>query len=143
MTGRSTRLLELRDRVIAGSTPQQLEEAALDQVLDQMLDLVFASFTACFRPERAVGRSGIFHYRVDTPLGPRDRYVGVVDGMCTAGDTPDAQPDATIAVDLADLVRLAAGELSGSDAYIGGRLRISGNIYFAMNWTEWFGAGTC
>ncbi|MCQ4084293.1 SCP2 sterol-binding domain-containing protein [Streptomyces sp. RB6PN25] len=107
----------------------------------RLLDLVFDWIRACFHPERTGGQSGVFHYEVSTPGGVRHRWVVVADGRCeVTGEAPADGEDSTIAVELEDLVALAVGEITGSQAFVGGRLKISGDIYFAMNWTAWFGA---
>ncbi|WP_328393666.1 SCP2 sterol-binding domain-containing protein [Streptomyces sp. NBC_00390] len=108
--------------------------------IDRVLELVFEWFRACFRPERAGGQSGIFHYAVNTPLGVRHRYIVVDTGSCTATVAADRPADATIGLDVQDLVALAIGELKGTDAFVNGRLKISGDVFFAMNWIEWFGS---
>ncbi|WP_240135291.1 SCP2 sterol-binding domain-containing protein [Streptomyces sp. MUM 178J] len=108
--------------------------------VDRLLELVFEWFRSCFRPERAHGRSGIFRYAVNTPLGVRHRFVAVDAGVCTAAASSDRPADATIGVDLDDLIALAVGELKGTDAFVNGRLKISGDVFFAMNWIEWFGS---
>ncbi|MEU9008720.1 SCP2 sterol-binding domain-containing protein [Streptomyces sp. NPDC048479] len=113
-----------------------------DDDIERLLGLVFEWFRSCFSPERAHGRSGIFRYAVNTPLGVRHWYI-VVDsdpGTCTATTSVDRPADATIGVDLGDLVALAVGELKGTDAFVNGRLKISGDVFFAMNWIEWFGS---
>ncbi|WP_307805497.1 SCP2 sterol-binding domain-containing protein [Streptomyces spirodelae] len=108
--------------------------------VEALLDLVFEWFRARFSPERAAPASGVFHYEIDTPLGVRHRYVAVAQGTCATSATLDHAPDATIGVALPDLVALAVGELKGTDAFVSGRLKISGDAFFAMNWIEWFGA---
>nr|ADE22280.1 putative oxygenase [Streptomyces flavogriseus] len=108
--------------------------------IDRVLELVFEWFRACFRPERAGGQSGTFHYAVNTPLGVRHRYIVVDAGTCTAVTAAVRPADATIGLDVHDLVALAIGELKGTDAFVNGRLKISGDVFFAMNWIEWFGS---
>lgn len=91
---------------------------------------------ACPRPVRHLPLRG------QHPLGVRHWYI-VVDsdpGTCTATTSVDRPADATIGVDLGDLVALAVGELKGTDAFVNGRLKISGDVFFAMNWIEWFGS---
>lgn len=134
-----------------GAGPGQEGEAAAEEAaeeaggralhdVDRLLDLVFEWFGSRFSPERAQGAAGIFHYEVNTPLGVRHRYVTVADGVSAASTWVARQPDATIGVDLHDLVALAVGDLKGTEAFISGRLKISGDVFFAMNWIEWFGA---
>ncbi|MGI5351670.1 SCP2 sterol-binding domain-containing protein [Streptomyces sp. CA-250714] len=145
MTAREAMFHQLRNivRSRAAATPSPPPDE-----VEALLDLVFEWFRARFSPERAALASGVFHYEIDTPLGVRHRYVAVAQGACTTSSTPestlggalDGAPDATIGVALPDLVALAVGELKGTDAFVGGRLKISGDVFFAMNWIEWFGA---
>jgi putative sterol carrier protein len=107
---------------------------------EALLDLVFEWFRACFSAERAQGGEGVFHYEINTPLGVRHRYVSVEAGTCTTSAALERTPNATIGLALHDLVALAVGELKGTDAFVSGRLKISGDVFFAMNWIEWFGA---
>ncbi|MFF3327790.1 SCP2 sterol-binding domain-containing protein [Streptomyces sp. NPDC002889] len=133
---RFSRLRQFAETGAAGAGGQ-----APDDDVDRVLELVFEWFCACFRPERAHGQSGTFHYAVNTPLGVRHRYIVVEAGSCTATATAADRPaDATIGVDVNDLVALAIGELKGTDAFVNGRLKISGDVFFAMNWIEWFGS---
>ncbi|MEU2723375.1 SCP2 sterol-binding domain-containing protein [Streptomyces smyrnaeus] len=137
MTAREAMFHQLRN--IARSSTAATPSPPPDEV-EALLDLVFEWFRARFSPRRAGGASGTFHYEIDTPLGVRHRYVVVCRGTCTTPATLDGAPDATIGVALPDLVALAVGELKGTDAFVGGRLKISGDAFFAMNWIEWFGA---
>ncbi|MGI5404039.1 SCP2 sterol-binding domain-containing protein [Streptomyces sp. CA-135486] len=139
MTGDDARHLRLRDIAeVAEASGELVGELPLHDD-DRMLDLVFVWFRACFRPERTRGRGGIFHYEVNTASGVRHRYVTVTDGHCTSARDAST-PNATIGVDMQDLLALATGELKGTDAFISGRLKISGDVFFAMNWIEWFGS---
>ncbi|MQY11599.1 hypothetical protein SRB5_17180 [Streptomyces sp. RB5] len=124
---------------VAGPIAAVRAELLSSDDVDERLDLVFSLFRASFRADRTHGRSGVFQFEIDTPAGVRYRCVSVADGHCTASDVAPA-PNAVIAVDLADLVALSVGGLKGTDAFLGGRLKISGDVVFAMNWIEWFGA---
>ncbi|WP_019358409.1 SCP2 sterol-binding domain-containing protein [Streptomyces sp. AA1529] len=137
MTGRETAPHRLRDPARTGGTVEVLPPEATEA----LLDLVFECFRARFGPRRAALASGVFHYEIDTPHGVRHRYVAVGGGSCTTTSAAlDGPADATIGVTLADLVALAAGESKGTDAFVGGRLKISGDVFFAMSWIEWSGA---
>jgi putative sterol carrier protein len=127
-------------RSLAHSTTAAASHPPQPDEVEALLDLVFEWFRVRFSPARAGLASGVFHYEIDTPLGARHRYVVVHQGVCTTPRTLGGTPDATIGVALADLVALAAGELRGTEAFVGGRLKISGDAFFAMNWIEWFGA---
>ncbi|MCX4820574.1 SCP2 sterol-binding domain-containing protein [Streptomyces sp. NBC_01142] len=132
------RHLRLKHLVEAGAAARG--SLSPDDDIDRLLELVFEWFRSCFSPARAHGYSGTFQYAVNTPLGVRHHYIVVESGSCTAATTVDRPADATIGVDIDDLVALAVGELKGTDAFVNGRLKISGDVFFAMNWIEWFGS---
>ncbi|MFG3255666.1 SCP2 sterol-binding domain-containing protein [Streptomyces sp. NPDC048172] len=106
--------------------------------VEQLLDLLCAWFRHRFRPERAVGRSGTFRHEVVTPLGVRHRYLSVVNGHCAAF-VAGQESDVTVGVELRDLVALATGESRADEVFVAGRLKFTGDVFFAMNWFEWFG----
>jgi hypothetical protein len=108
---------------------------------DTLLDHIFARLCGNFDPIRTLGEEGIFHYEVLTSDGTRDRYVIVADGACVVTRTVDRPATTTITIGLADLLRIAVGEITGSEVFRGGRLKISGDVYFSMNWRDWFAAG--
>ncbi|NUK06621.1 SCP2 sterol-binding domain-containing protein [Streptomyces lunaelactis] len=132
------RHLQLRHLAEAGAAARGSRSP--DDDVDRLLGLVFEWFRSCFSPERACGRSGTFEYAVNTPLGVRHRYIVVEGGSCVAVTAVDRPADAVIGVDIDDLLALAIGELKGTDAFVNGRLKISGDVFFAMNWIEWFGS---
>ncbi len=107
----------------------------VDAVLDRVMDRMCTGFD----PARTLGEEGVFHYEVITPEGLRHRYVTVAGGRCAVSATATGPATATITIDLVDLLRIALGELSGSEVFHSGRLHISGDIYFSMNWRDWFG----
>jgi putative sterol carrier protein len=70
---------------------------------------------------------------VTTPEGEKRYWFKLEAGQATlgAGDSPDAV-DATITQDYAPAVALSKNELSGTAAYMSGKLRVSGDLMKLM-----------
>lgn len=140
MTNRESWLREL-DQLIQRQSPEAVADAvaACPGELDETLDLVFETICAGFEPGRTRGERGVFHYRIVTSRGGADRYVHVADGRYEVTRShAGGEPDTTVTVDLADLLRMVVGATTGSEAFLSGRMTITGDIYFAMNWSDWF-----
>ena len=139
MTDLKDRIGELRD-IVDASTPDELPAviARRDGGVESVVDLVFDWWRSCFAPERTLNSSGIFHYAVTTPEGSTHRYVVVAERACEIAKTVDTEPNTTITVSLNDLLSIATGKVRGTQAWRSGMLEISGDVFFAMNWSEWF-----
>jgi putative sterol carrier protein len=105
---------------------------------EPVLDLVFDFLPTAFKAERAQKDQGSFQYDITTPDGPLRYFVRVDKGTCATGKGTTESPDVTIAIDFVDFLQLGAGKLSGGDAYMTGRLQVSGDVVFAMKWQGWF-----
>jgi putative sterol carrier protein len=134
------RFAELRE-LVSATPPEELFGAAARREggAEGTLDLVFDWFRAGFEPQRTRGEEGIFHYEVLTPEQNTRRFVHVAGGTCTVTASSARPPNTTVEVDFADLLNIAVGNLRGSEPLLAGRLKITGDIFFAMNWSEWFG----
>ncbi len=65
----------------------------------------------------------------------------IKDGACTVHDGAHDTPTMTISMEAADYVELIAGRLNGMTAFMGGRLRISGDMGLAMKMESLFRSG--
>lgn len=65
----------------------------------------------------------------------------IKDGACTVHDGAHDAPTMTISMAAADYVELASGRLDGMTAFMGGRLRIVGDMGLAMKMQSLFGMG--
>jgi putative sterol carrier protein len=106
------------------------EEALLDGIFDAMKE--------AFDPSKAAGQSAIIQYDLDTPHGLVNYQLNVDNGTCTVEKGTTGEPRVTMALSLPNFVRLIAGVLDGMQAFTSGQLKISGDIMFSQNVTNWF-----
>lgn len=139
MTDVETRFEQVRG--VVDTTPEEEIPVALEREvggLDEALDVVFNKFQRLFDPERAGAGKGVFQYTILTPEAPRHYAVHVVDGTCRVERGVAKQSNVTMTLGLTDFLQLASGTLSGQEAFMSGKLQVAGDMFFSMNWSQWF-----
>lgn len=125
---------------LAKATDDEIRALATSVGVDQVLDRVFEQMRDRFRPEAVAGQDAVVRWDLRTPAGDRTFYMVVRDGGFSVGDEPsDHAPRVMLGLDLADFLRLVTGQLDGMQAFMSGRLRLSGDMLFAQNVESWFG----
>jgi putative sterol carrier protein len=128
---------------------EAVSAAPLDEVGDvaarhaggpqQALALAFEEVPARFRPERAGGGRGVFRLEVGTGQAVETYQVTVDGGCCEVSREAAAAPDVTMRMDFADFMRLMTGRTTGQEAFLTGKVQVSGDLVYAMRWGDWFG----
>jgi putative sterol carrier protein len=103
-----------------------------------LLDGIFDAMKEALDPSRASGQSAIIQYDLDTPQGLVNYQVKVNNGTCTIEKGTPGEPRVTLAMSLPNFVRLMAGVLDATKAFMSGQLKISGDIMFSQNLGNWF-----
>ncbi|QFU90557.1 SCP2 sterol-binding domain-containing protein [Amycolatopsis sp. YIM 10] len=119
------------DEILAFAAAQEGGAAGL-------LDEIFANMAAAFRPERARGQQADFQYEVSTPDGPLEYFVRVTGDACETGRGRVDSPKLTTRVALPTFLRLVSGRLNGMQAFLRGKVKMSGNTLFASKFEYWF-----
>jgi putative sterol carrier protein len=123
---------------IEGHTDDEINAAVAERGVDPLLDQVFAGMASRFRPERAAGQSAVVQWDVSTPEGTRSYQLRIADGACEARPGADEQARVTLGMALPDFLRFVAGKLDGMQAFMTGKLRLSGDMMFAQTMASWF-----
>ncbi|TML26929.1 MAG: LLM class flavin-dependent oxidoreductase [Actinobacteria bacterium] len=104
------------------------------------LRMVFGGMTRRFQPERAGGFAGDIQYLLRGSDGRERPWVVTVDARrARVRPGRSAEPQVTIALDLADFARLVGGDLDPMRAVMDGRMRIGGDFQVAARLGEMFG----
>lgn len=97
----------------------------------------FPALQAAFLPDRASGvdktiqfdftgrEAGVWHMRVH-------------DGAMDYGQSPAENPNATISVDSDDWLSILSGALNPVTAFMGGKVKVQGDMGLAMQFQNWF-----
>lgn len=139
MTGLDLTSDRLR-RLVDETPTDQLAALAAEQDggTDGVLDLVFEVYRMSFLPERAADARADFLFEISCVDGTRPYFLSVADATCRVGRGAVAEPTATIALELADFLQMSYGKTNGGVLAMSGRLEVSGDVFAAISFGEWF-----
>jgi putative sterol carrier protein len=140
MTSFEVGTIEQLTAAVDSMSNEQLTEAVRQQEggADRVLDQVFEGMRQAFDPAKAAGQAAVVQYEIAAPDGPRHYLMRVTDGRCEVERGGAEDPRVTIRIGLADFLRLVAGRLNGMQAFMSGKLKVSGDLFFAQTYQAWF-----
>lgn len=96
---------------------------------------------AAFLPEKAGNAKALFQLDL-TGEGGGKWVLDVADGECELLEQVAANPDVTVTMDALDFVALFDNQLDPVQAFMGGKIRVSGNLGLVMQFLSWFKRGS-
>ena len=124
--------------MIKGMSDEELK-AQLDQLgNDVVLKEIFDRMPEAFLPEKAQGTSAVMQYDISTDEGVKQWTVTVDNGTCTTSEGPADNPRLTLSLGIVDFVRLIFGQAEGPQLFMGGKLKLTGDMMFAMQMQTYF-----
>jgi putative sterol carrier protein len=112
----------------------QQQEGGVDGVLEK----VFAGMSASFSPEKAAGQQAVVQYEISAPDGSHEYAMRIADGRCEIDKGRAESPRVTLRIGLADFLRLITGAANGMQLFMTGKLKVSGDLFFAQTYQGWF-----
>jgi len=126
-----------------GEAVQSLGDEELLQVLaaqpggyQATLDQAFEGMEAAYNPAKAT-REAVFQWDVSTPDAVETYTVSCSD-TCTVEHAASESPTVTLGLSLPDFLRLILGRLDGMQAFMGGKLKLAGDVMLAQAMQSWF-----
>jgi len=92
---------------------------------------IFAGMPRAFNRDAAVGLDAVFQYDIEGAESGA-WYVVVKDQTCTVSEGVHASPSVSLKMADKDWIAMCNGELDGMSAFMGGKLKISGDIMLAQ-----------
>jgi putative sterol carrier protein len=112
----------------------QQQEGGANGVLGQ----VFAGMVDSFNPTKAAGQQATVQYEISAPDGTHEWAMRIADGRCQVEPGRAESPRVTIRIGLADFLRLITGKANGMQLFMTGKLKVSGDLFFAQTYQGWF-----
>jgi putative sterol carrier protein len=84
-----------------------------------------------FLPEKAPGLDAVIQFKF-SGAEAGDWFATIKDGKCTTEQGAHPSPKMTLSADSADYVKIFTGELDGMQAFMGGKLKLAGDLNLAM-----------
>lgn len=124
--------------LIQGLSDEEISAAVSAAGVDVVLERIFRTMQSMFRPERAEGQDGAVQWEVDDGDSTHVYSVVMEGGTCRATAGPAGGPKATLSFTLPNFVRFMAGEMNGIQAFMTGKVRISGDVMYAQRSESFF-----
>jgi putative sterol carrier protein len=106
--------------------------------IDGFLDQVFEGLKGSFDPQKAGGEQAAVQYELTAPDGTRGYVMRIADGRCEVERGMAESPRVSIKMGVGDFLRLIAGRLNGMTAFMSGKLKVGGDLFFAQTFQSWF-----
>lgn len=129
-----TQLAEL----VKGLSDEELKKQISDLGEDEVLKNIFQGMQDAFKPEKAQGVDSTIQYDIDTDGGTKTWSVKFDNGTCTTSEEPASDPRLTLKVGLVDFVRLILGQADGTQLFMSGKMKLQGDMMFAMQMQGFF-----
>ena len=124
--------------LIAGKSDADINAAVDSMGVDSALDKVFDGMTKAFLADKAKGQSAVIQWDIKTPSDSKTYQVNVVEGKGTFTKGAPQKARVTLSAALPDFLRVITGQLAGRQAFFSGKLKLSGDMMFAMTQENWF-----
>ncbi len=101
---------------------------------------VFEALPLAFQPDKAVGMDATFQFEL-AGEGGGTWVAKIASGQCTVTEGGIDRPSATISMEAADYVAIAQGKLDMARAFMGGKIKVKGDMGLIMKLPDLFKTG--
>jgi putative sterol carrier protein len=125
--------------MIEGKTDDEINAGVAEQGTEKVLGQIFDHMAKeAFRADRAGNQSAVVGWDITSPEGTHSYHLNVADGTCTANTGKADAARVTLGMALPDFLRFITGQLDGMQAFMSGKLKLSGDMMFAQSMQAWF-----
>jgi putative sterol carrier protein len=97
----------------------------------------FAALQQAFQPQKAQGVNKTIQLDFSGPEAGT-WHASVNNGQFTYGQGPAQNPNATVTVNSDDWLKILRGELNAVSAFMGGKIKVQGDMGVMMQFQNWF-----
>jgi putative sterol carrier protein len=126
--------------VIKELSDEELAEQIKNLGIEVVLKGIFDGMQDAFRPDKAAGTTATLQYDIDTDEGTKQWTVEIAGDKCVTSEGPASDPRLTLQLGLIDFIRLIFGQAQGQQLFMSGKLKLKGDMMFAMQMQTFFEA---
>jgi putative sterol carrier protein len=124
--------------LVAGASDEEIEKVIHDVGTKETLDRVFQGFEERFVPSKAEGVIADVLFTLKDEDQEHPYTVSIADGKCETKGGTTSDPKTTLTTDVVSFVKLVTGKEDGVRLFMGGKLKISGDLMFAQRIMTFF-----
>ena len=103
-----------------------------------LAETIMTGMQGAFQPEKAAGIDAVVQFEL-TGEGGGSYYMSIKDGKVDVQPGAAPNPKMTISATAQDYADIATGKLNAMAAFSSGKLKVGGDMMFAMKFTSLFG----
>lgn len=136
-------MADVPDPAVLAEAIKDLDDDALAEQVrgigtDEVLRAIFSGMEEAFVPERAAGVDSTIQYDISTEDGTKTWSVSFAGGKCATSEGPATNPRLTLQIGLIDFIRLIFGQAEGPQLFMTGKIKLQGDMMFAMQMQGFF-----
>lgn len=124
--------------VIEGRTDDQILAKLRELGMDAAIAKVFHGMTQAFIPANASDQKAVIQWNVREPEATHTYQLKVENGTCTAVKGEPETPRVTLTVGAPAFLRIITGRQNPTQAVFTGKLKVAGDMMFALQQEKWF-----
>ena len=123
---------------IKGMSDDELKDSIKAMGIDETMKNIFDGMQDAFVPAKASGVNSVLQYDIETDEGTKTWKVEIADGTCKTSEGAATDPRLTLKLALVDFVRLIFRQADGTQLFMTGKLKLTGDMMFAMQMQGFF-----
>jgi putative sterol carrier protein len=124
--------------MIEGKSDDEINAGVGELGTEKMLNQIFDYMAGRFQPDRAGNQSAVIGWDITSPEGTHSYQFKVAEGACTVVHGNPEPARVTLSMALPDFLRFLTGQLDGMQAFMTGKLKLTGDMMFAQSMQAWF-----
>lgn len=124
--------------MLEGRSDEEISAFVKELGIDTLLEQVSSAISERFDGEKAAGQSAVIQWDVTDDDGLHSFHIIVADGKCETAMGPGESPRVTLGFGVPAFVKFLSGKLDGMQAFMGGQLKLTGDMMFAQTMQTWF-----
>jgi len=123
---------------LEGRSDDEITQGVVAQGTDTVLDQIFAGMCEAFLPAKAGTQGAVIQYDINVGGKVHTYQLKVAGGKCELAKGASGPARVTLAMQAPDFLRLVTGKLNGMQAFMTGKLKLTGDMMFAQVMQGWF-----
>ena len=123
---------------VKGMSDEELAATIKEMGTDETLRNIFEGMRDSFKPEAARDVNATVQYDITTDDGLKQWSVQFENGTCSVSEGPATEPRLTMAIGMVDFIRLIFNQAQGPQLFMGGKLKLQGDMMWAMQMQNYF-----
>ncbi len=124
--------------MIEGKSDEEINAGVAERGTEKVLGQIFDFMAGQFQADKAAGQSAVIGWDITSAEGTHRYQLKVADGTCTPVAGGDDAARVTLGMALPDFLRFLTGKLDGMQAFMTGKLKLSGDMMFAQAVQSWW-----